>query len=81
MIYKCVKCPDVCNSLSEERQRERERERGKERDSKGQTERGRGEREREQKAEPQVKLEKHVVGILLYYFNYSVGLKIFSINS
>ena len=54
---------------SQRRDREREKE-------------GKGEkREREQKAEPQVKLEKHVVGILLYYFNYSVGLKIFSINS
>ena len=83
-------CQDVCNSLSEE-----DREREKERDGKRQTARdrqregggkerekaGKRERKRQQKAEPSVKLEKHVVGILLYYFNFSVGLKIFSINS
>ena len=45
IIYKRVKCQDVCNSLSEERQRERERERHQESDR----EREAGKRERERR--------------------------------
>ena len=57
MIYKCVKCQDVCNSLSEERQTERERERqqGTDREREGgktERERRKGRKKREQKAEP-----------------------------